>query len=205
MQMSPSSGDALKPQSSEFLVYPNRRRTMVWLLLGGVSSGLLFLGGLVVLLLMLFVAEMRTAGAIFLALLLLGLGGVGYWPTRVLADLLTSGEPMLVITHQGVRVGKLYGSFDMVLPWEEIAAIYLHSDGIQKQLCIRPTDVLGFLSRFSPFMRFFLRINLMNGAPIAINQSFLDQPIRDILQQLHQRYGQEVEAHQVLLQPFHSE
>lgn len=205
MEISSASEHAWGPQSSEIIVYPHRGRTMVWLLLGGVSSGLLVLGCLVVLILMLFVAEMRNAAAIFLALLLLGLGGVGYWPTRVLADLLTSREPMLVITHQGVRVGKLYGSFDIVLPWEEIAAIYLHSDGIQKQLCIRPTDVEGFLSRFSPFMRFFLRINLMNGAPIAINQSFLDQPIREILQQLHQRYAQEVEAHQVLLQPFHSE
>jgi len=38
-------------------------------------------------------------------------------------------------------------------------------------------------------MRFFLRINLMNGAPIAIAQSFLDQPIGVILQQLQQRYA----------------
>jgi hypothetical protein len=86
-------------------------------------------------------------------------------------------------------VGKLYGSFDIVLPWEEIAAIYLQSDGVQKQHCIRPTNIKVFLSHFSPFMRFFLRINLMNGAPIAIAQSFLDQPIGVILQQLQQRYA----------------
>lgn len=203
MQMSPSSGDTLGPQSSEIIVYPHRRRTMVWLLLVGVSSGLLVLWWLVVLSLMLFVAEVRNAATIFLALVLLGVGGAGLWATRGIANLLTSGAPMVVITHQGMQVGKLYGPVDIVLPWEEIAAIYLHRDGVRKQLCIRPTNVAEFLARFGPFMRFFLRMNLRNGAPIAINQWFLDQPIGAILQQLEQRYAQVLEAHQVQLRPPH--
>jgi hypothetical protein len=158
----------------------------------------------VVLIVMIVIPEARNIVVLFLTLIVLGgIGWLGFWPTRTIASVLMSGAPMLVITHQGIRVGKLYGSFDIILPWDEIAAIYLHNNGVEKQLCIRPTNINGFLSHFSPFMRFFLRINLMNGAPISVAQSFLDQPIRVILQQVQQRYAQELEAHQVQLRPPH--
>lgn len=108
---------------------------------------------------------------------------------------------MLVITHEGVQVGKLYGSFEIVLPWKEIAAIYPVGGGLEKQLCIRPTNVGLFLSRFSRLMRFFLRMNLMNGAPIAIAQSFLDQSIEEIMRKLQAWYTQELDDHRVQLWP----
>lgn len=110
------SGQALEALPPEIILYPNRLRTWVWLLLGGVSSALLLLGCIFVLILMIVVPEARNAGAIFLALLLLGMGGIGFWPTLTIANLLTSREPMLMITHKEVRVGKLYGPFEIVLP-----------------------------------------------------------------------------------------
>lgn len=53
---------------------------------------------------------------------------------------------MLVITHQGIRVGKLYGSSEIVLPWEEMEAIFLAGSGIEPQLALRPKNVALFLS-----------------------------------------------------------
>jgi hypothetical protein len=173
-------GDFLSEEAETIIVYPNRRRTLVWLILGVASSLIFVLGIVVILILVIVYPALRNVGAVFLALLLLGIGGVVMRATRDVANVLRSG-PMLVIAPEGVWVGKLYGPFEIVLPWQEIAAIYLREDAFQQQLFIRPTNVPLFLSRFSPFMRYFLRMNLTNGAPIAIAQSFLDQPIRDIL------------------------
>lgn len=100
----------------EIIVYPHRGRTMVWLLIGGVSSLLFFLFFGSLLLLIVFVPASRNGGAMFLAFLVAGAGIAALWPTRTVACLLSSGEPMLVITHQGLRVGKLYGPSEIVLP-----------------------------------------------------------------------------------------
>jgi hypothetical protein len=169
--------------------------------MGAVSSLLSFLFFLFVLILIIVIPASRNGGAIFTALLMGGLGIAGIWPTRVVASVLSSGEPMLVITHQGIRVGKVYGSFEIILPWEEIEAIYLFGGGIEKQLCIRPTNVGLFLSHFGLLMRFFLRINVLTGAPIAVAQSFLEKPIEEILDQVVVRYEQELESYHIQLQP----
>lgn len=188
-------------QTPEIIVYPNRWRTRLWLIMGAVSSLLSFLFFLFVLILIIVIPASRNGGAIFTALLMGGLGIAGIWPTRVVASVLSSGEPMLVITHQGIRVGKVYGSFEIILPWEGIEAIYLFGGGIEKQLCIRPTNVGLFLSHFGLLMRFFLRINVLTGAPIAVAQSFLEKPIEEILDQVVVRYEQELESYHIQLQP----
>ncbi len=190
-------------QTSEdaIVIYPSRWKTRVWLILSEACSLLLLLGCLGIFALMIVVPAARNGGSIFAALLFLGLAALGFWPSRVLANLLTSREPMLVITHQGIHVGKLYGSFTIVLPWADIAAIYARGDGFGKQLFIRPTNVRLFLSRFGPQMRFFLRINLMNGAPIAIAQSLLERPIAEIVDQVAQLYAGELHDYHVQLAP----
>ena len=72
-----------------------------------------------------------------------------------------------------------------------------------KQLAIRPTNVELFLSHFGLHMRFFLRINLTNEAPIAIAQSFLEKPIEEILHQLQGLYGRELDSYHIQLRPSH--
>lgn len=190
-------------QTPAIIVYPNRRRTTVWLLVGAVSSLLNFLIFIFVLILIIVIPAARNGGAIIMAVLMGGVGLAALWATRVVASLLFSGEPVLVISHEGIRVGKLYGSFDIMLPWQEIEAIYLFVGGIEKQLAIRPTHVGLFLSHFGLLMRFFLRINLLTGAPIAVAQSLLEKPIEEILDQLVVRYEQELESYHIQLRSPH--
>jgi hypothetical protein len=175
----------------------------VWLLVGVVSSLLAFLFFIFVLILIIVIPAARNGGAIMTAVLMGGCGIAARWPTRVLARVLSSGEPMLIITHEGIRVGKVYGSFEIMLPWQEIEAISLFGGGFEKQLAIRPTNVALFLSHFSLLMRFFLRINLLTGAPIAVVQSLLENPIEEILDQVVLRYEQELESYHIQLRPPH--
>jgi len=192
-----------EPQTPAIIVYPNRRRTRLWLFLGAVSSLLALLLFVFILILIIVIPATRNGGAIATAVLLGGCGIAALWPTRLLASVLSSGEPMLVITHQVIRVGKVYGSFEIMLPWEEIEAIYLFGGGIEKQFCIRPTNVGLFLSHFGLLMRFFLRINLLTGAPLAVAQSFLEKPIAEILDQVMARYTQELEYYHIQLRSPH--
>jgi hypothetical protein len=61
-----------------------------------------------------------------------------------------------------------------------------------------------FLSRFPPQMRFFLRINLMQGAPIAVAQPLLEMSIAAIVQEVAQVYAAELHEYQVQLAPLPS-
>jgi hypothetical protein len=118
-----------RSQTPAIIVYPNRQRTTVWLLVGVVSSLLAFLFFIFVLILIIVIPAARNGGAIMTAVLMGGCGIAARWPTRVLACVLSSGEPMLIITHEGIRVGKVYGSFEIMLPWQEIEAISLFGGG----------------------------------------------------------------------------
>lgn len=187
------------PQTPEIIVYPNRRRTTVWLLALAVSSLGALLLFVFILISIILVPAARNGAAISTAVLMGGVGLAALWLIRVLARLLTSGEPMLVITHQGIRIGKLYGSFEMMLPWEEIEAIYLSGSGIEKQLFIRPRNVKRFFSHVGLLTRFFLRLNSLSGAPITIAQSFLENPIAEILDQLDHLYARELDSYHIRL------
>lgn len=187
-------------QIPAFIVYPNRRRVMVWLVLGAVSSFLCFLFFLFLLILMMVTPSVFHDGAaIALAIFLGGMAALGIWATWTIASFLSSGEPTLIITGEGIWIGKIYGSFEILLSWEEIEAIYLFVGGIEKQMFIRPTNLALFLSHFGPLTRFFLRLNSLNGAPITIAQSFLDKPIAEILDQLDDLYAREVDYYHIRL------
>jgi hypothetical protein len=129
----------------------------------------------------------------------MGVGFPALWAMRVLARLLTSGAPTLAITHQGIRVGKVFGSFEIMLPWEEFEAIYLFGGGIEKQMAIRPRNIKRFLSHLGLLTRFYLRLNLLSGAPITIAQSFLEKPIAEILDQVDDRYARELDSYHIRL------
>ena len=193
-----SERQTLKSQTPDITVYPHRRKTLIWIFLGAISSLLCFLFAIFILLLLIFAYHFHNTEAIFTAILMAGFGILGIWPTHIIASLLSSREPMLGITHEGIRIGKLFGSSEIVLPWEEIEAISLLVGGIEKQLSIRPTHIVSFLSRFNSPMNWCLRMNLLfYGVPIVIPQSFLATPIVEILDQLETLYAQELHHHYI--------
>jgi hypothetical protein len=82
----------------------------------------------------------------------------------------------------------------------EIEAIYLRGSSMNKQLFIRLIHNRQVLRQFHPFLRPFLRINLLNGAPIAIAQSFLAKPIEEILENLQALYTQELNMYNIQIE-----
>src|SRR5258708_14385126 len=189
MRKSPVSRQIAEAGSSDIIVYPNRRRMIGWLALSGVPSLCHGLGTIGMIILMITIPEVRNqGGAIALVILLGSFFVMGTWLTRMLFSVTFSGEPTLVINHAGIRVGKIYGSADIFLPWEEVEAIYSAPRPPYKIFFVRPVDSKLFFSRLSPMMRFTCRLSAMGGAPIALYQSFLDQPADAILKQMQTHY-----------------
>lgn len=195
----------------DITAYPIRWRVIPWIVVGGVCSLLIILGSPTALALgfVTSIAQGDTGLNLGLGLLVgvLGLaaiealGWLGLWTTRLMIHLLTSKAPMLTVSPQGIRVGKIYGTSEIMLPWEDIASIFLRSEGGYRQLCVRPTNGALFARRLGMLTRAILRVNrLFSTAPIAVNQSFLDKPIQTILQEIHDTYAQELAMHQVDLQ-----
>lgn len=183
----------LEIRTPDIIIYPRRWRTMLWLSLGAIS----LIPFLLIIFLIILIPASRNIGAVFAACLAGGLGVVGIWPTWTVAGILLSNEPMLTITHQGISVGKIYSSSRIVLVWQEVEMISMLNNGLGVQLMIRPRNISLFLSRFSPPVRLFLRLNLVNGAPIAIAQSFLEMPIEEILHQLEVSYKAELKRYHI--------
>ena len=190
------------PTQPDLIIYPHRRRTTVWLLLGAISAFFCFLFAVFILLLLIFAYHFHNAGAVFALLIFAGFGTLGIWPTRVIARLLSSKEPMLTISRQGIRIGQLFGSSDINLLWEEIETISMLTGGIELQLAIRTKNTSSLLSHFPLPMRFNLRMNLLfYRAAIVISQSFLAQPIEEILYKLEITYAQELRSCQIRVLP----
>ena len=122
------------------------------------------------------------------------------WLIRTFSQILSSGKPTLIITQQGIRVDNIYPVSEIVLPWEEIEAIFPVRNGIEQNLAICPKKVA--LSRFSPPMRFRLRFNMMSKEPsVIIAQALLENPVKEILRQLWAQFEQELERYHVQLAP----
>ncbi len=184
-------------QVSDIIVYPHRRRMIVWLLLGAVSSFLCFLFFLFMLVLMIAIPSILHDGAaIALAIFFGGMAALVIWATWTIASFFSSGEPTLIINSEGIWIGKIYGSFEIWLSWEEIEGIYLIGNIFHKQLSFRPTNTSVSLSQFGFLQRILLR---MNGAPIAILQSYLEKPIEEIIHQVRTRYAHELDHYHIQL------
>lgn len=186
-----------KEPTANIVVDLNRSQTMIWIALGAGSCALFFLFFIFLLIIMNIIPGALNVGSVFCAILCCGFVIMGTEPSCTLAKLWRSKEPFLVINHDGIRIGKIYGSCDIALAWSEIDAIYMAGNDLNKQLYIRPTNVKHFLSQFHLTMRFFLHVNLMSGAPIAIAQSFLETPIEAILEQLQELYAHELLTHHI--------
>jgi hypothetical protein len=184
------------------VVYPNRRHLMVWIALSGIPTLLHGLGTLGMLLLMIAVPGVRgQSGAVIVLIVLLGSFFVlGTWLTRMLVHVTFSGEPILVINQTGIRVGKVYGSSDIFLPWEDVESVSMSLRPPYKLFCVQPVDNRRFFSRLSSLTRLTCRLSVLGGPPIAVYQSFLGQPIEEILQQIHERYAHELELHRPIAQ-----
>jgi hypothetical protein len=137
----------------------------------------------------------HDGAAIALAIFLGGMTTLGIWATWTIARFFSSGKPTLIINGEGISIGKIYGSFEIQLSWEEIEGIYLIGDNLfHKQLSFRPTDTSVSLSQFGFLQRILLR---MNGAPIAIPQSYLEKPIEEIIHLVRTRYARELGHHHI--------
>jgi hypothetical protein len=184
-------------EAPDITIYPNRHRMIGWIALSGIPTlccGLFTIG---LIILMILIPDVRDqGGAIFLTIMMGSFFVMSAWLTRMLFFVTFSGKPTLVISHKGIRVGKIYGFSDIFLPWEEVEAVYCSINPPYTLLCIRPIDNKLFFARLSPLMSFTCRLSTMSGAPIALYQSFLDQPIEEILEQMQTRYKRELELHQ---------
>lgn len=108
--------------------------------------------------------------------------------------------PALIVNRQGVQVGKLPWTFGNVfISWEDIGTIYIYRQLNKSFLCICPRDTQKYLSRFSIWKRLALRYNLPSGAPINVQQEWIEQPIHAVLQQLLTHFKDQIDLHEVRL------
>lgn len=206
---SASSAGSVGEMPTEIIAYPIRRRTFLWVLLCIAGTALYALGCLAVPGVVLVVPQAHASAVIRLELLLvevlLIVGGVALCGcTRIMLNVLRSGAPTLVISSHGIRVGRLFGSSDIMLPWDETAAIFLNTSTGYRLFCVRPTHPWRFLGRFGPYTRFCLLSNMLYGAPIVVYQSFLDQPIEHLIKQIQEHYGETLALHGVQILPAHT-
>lgn len=205
MESASSTGSAGE-MPPEIIVYPIRRRTFLWVLMCASGAALYALGCLVVPIVVLVVPQAHGSAVILLELLLAEIlliaGGIAlYLCTRLMLNVMRSGAPTLVVSSHGIRVGKLFGTSDIILPWHETAAIFLNTRTGYRLFCIRPTRPWRFLGRFGPYTRLCLLGNLLYGAPLVVSQSFLDQPIEDILQKVQNDFGETMSLNGVQILP----
>ena len=191
-------------QEAGIIVYPDWRRTRIYLLVCAGSALLPFLFFLLLLFLMMFFPVFRHGDTLFLALLMGSLGTTGLWCSWTLVQFLSLGAPTLVISHQGIRVGSVYGPSEIELPWEDIEAIVLMPRGLVRQLAIRPRKGAVCLSRFSVPMRFMLLLNIVSGALIVLPQPYLEQPVENILYRVRKRYKKEIRYYHIDLSTYPS-
>src|SRR5258708_2650713 len=110
-------------------------------------------------------------------------------------------ESPWLFNRGGIWFGKICVSVEFFFPWKEVEVIYGAPGPPYKIFFVRPVDSKLFFSRLSPMMRFTCRLSAMGGAPIALYQSFLDQPPEAILKQIQTHYKQDLQLHTAKKQP----
>lgn len=185
--------------SDDIIVYPNRPRLAAWTALSGVLALLCGLFVVAILILAIIIPSMRDDWAVlFLILLFGGFFALEIWQTLLFLRMLRAKEPLLVINRAGIRIGKICGPSDIFLRWEELRSI--SSRPPYKVLGISPLDNRRFLASLRLGMRFICLLNLLTGSPITIYRSFMDKPIKEVLEQTHTRYARELELHRAIEQ-----
>ncbi|HET8843873.1 MAG TPA: hypothetical protein VFN35_20585, partial [Ktedonobacteraceae bacterium] len=126
MPQSQSPLDIAETEASDaIIVYPDRRRMLAWIALSGIPTlGFgLFIIGMILSMVLIPTVRDQAGGVIFLVIFLGSFFLSGAWLTRLLVSFTFSGEPTLLINHAGIRIGKIYGSADIFLPWEEVETV----------------------------------------------------------------------------------
>jgi hypothetical protein len=118
---------------------------------------------------------------------------------------LISRTPALVVDDQGIRdnISVYLGGVGM-LRWEEVAALFPFSERAgfpnYRYLAIAPRDVEAVLFRQGFLTRAFMkRIAERYPAPIIIPQRVLPMKVDDLLAQIWDRYGREIQRHHVTI------
>jgi hypothetical protein len=183
-------------KSEDLIIYTNRRGIMPMLIIIIICFIFILLFIVFIGISMFVYPEQRNGGTVFALIVMLGFGTMCFWLIQSLIGLLSPSTPMLVINHEGIRVGtKTYGSTEFVLPWEEIEAIYI----LGNMFCIRPTNKKRLLSHFRPIKRLLLRVTFPKD--IYVTQFYLEKPVLGIFEQLGEKYAYELDSYYIRLQP----
>jgi hypothetical protein len=181
-------------KSEGIVIYTNRRTIIPMLIIIVICSILFLLLTVLIIISIIAYPEQRNGGTIFALLVMISFGIMCIWLTKSLIDLSIPETPMMVINQKGIRVGtKTYGSTEFFLPWEEIEAIYIHSN----MFCIRPTNKEQLLSHFHPIKQSLLRVTFPKE--IYVTQFYLGRSILEIFREMQEKYAYELEKQGIQL------
>lgn len=185
-------------------VYANRKQAMLRMALLGflcivVMGILLALSVLLIIFPMPPDARIVLPMSILLVIFLAEAVWIGWMLWRWYALLIRNREPLLVIDHRGITVGKLPNFSGFFIPWHEIESISSRSF-LYKYLCIRPKNTKQFLEHFNAWQRFtFVSNNIFGIARILVPQIYLAQPVEEILHQVYYMYANELGYYRIAL------
>lgn len=116
--------------------------------------------------------------------------------------LLYSRNPLLIIDHEGITVGRRGPFQRRFTPWNQIEAIYVHTSHIHTYFCIRPKDTKRFLRRSHMLERWIRSDNEKYGVAVeSLTQAALEMSVDEILQRLATYYSYELETYHIQLHP----
>jgi hypothetical protein len=115
---------------------------------------------------------------------------------------LVSREAALRVDEQGIVIRDYFPLGRIVLPWTNIAALYTR--GQAEYLFVRVKSLDDFLVSYPPVPRFVFRLLLWNRrlreTPISAPAVFLSMPVPQVLRQVRDRFGDELDRYQVDVQ-----
>lgn len=121
------------------------------------------------------------------------------WMTWRMASLIFSHEPLLIINHDGIKVGRIPAQSGFFVPWAEIEAISLYTRTYE-YLCIHPGSQKEALRHFPWWERLIKRINMVLGIPpLIVPQFFLARPIEEIIYAIYAGYANNLNNNHVQL------
>ena len=202
-------------QRPDIVIYLNRRQVLLRSVLLSIAS-LFLIVMMVVFFRPIFTGEVASsAGDIPLLIaivvfFLVFIAGFAYLSWRIASLLSPPTKPVLMITSEGIRVGKMppYGGF--FISWDEIALIAPSSSQSgtlwqsyprYKYLFIFPKHPDQFLVQFSSLERFGRRLDAkLVGASLYYPQVYMQSSVGTVLSQIATHYQSELNAHDVQLQ-----
>jgi hypothetical protein len=109
-----------------------------------------------------------------------------------------SHEPALTIDTQGITIRDYVPLGRIWLPWANVAALYGRSPSYS-YLYVRVKNLDQLLISYHPVQRFIFRLS-NRSALITIPRAFLALPVPQILTQVRDRFGSDLQLYQVAIQ-----